>query len=218
MRSRELTSRERYIEELYASEDEGLKSIRERLVTANRWGINIGANEGKILQLLMRLLNVKKAVEIGTLFGYSTVWLARALPKEGRLYTIERDHDCVRMARKALEECGVADRVIQLEGDATEKLRKLEAEAPFDFVFIDANKSAYVEYLEWAIQNVRPGGLIVADNTLLGGGAAKGEKPDNLSTRQWTGMRRFNELVADQTRFFGTILPTTEGLTVAIRL
>lgn len=218
MRATEQTLQQKYVDHLYAEEDDCLRAIRERLVSAGRWGVNIGANEGRILQLLVRLGNVKKVVELGTLFGYSGVWLARALPADGHLWTIERDHDAIRQARKGFEECGVADRVTILEGEAKDKLASLSDQAPFDMIFIDANKSAYVEYLEWATRFVRPGGLIVADNTLLGGGAAEETKPEALSQMQWGEMRRFNSLIADKLRYFGTILPTAEGLTVAIRV
>lgn len=217
MRPAEQNPQLRYIESLYAKEDDGLRAIRDRLVTAGRWGVNIGANEGKILQILLKTTEVRNAVEIGTLFGYSAVWIARALPADGRLFTIERDSECVRMAKKAFEECGVNDRVTLLEGEAADRLAGIEAEGPFDFVFIDANKSAYVEYLDWCEKHVRPGGLIIADNTLLGGGAALSEKPENLSKRQWEGMRLFNERLADSARFDSTILPTSEGLSVAIK-
>lgn len=213
----ELNPQQKYVESLYAAEDEGLRAVHERLVTAGRWGVNISANEGRTLQLLIRLIRAEKIVEIGTLFGYSTVWMARALPDQGRLYTIERDLDCARMARKAFEECGVQNKITLLEGEAADKLKDLEDQAPFDMVFIDANKSDYVLYLDWATRFVRSGGLIVADNTLLGGGAALAEKPESLSNRQWTEMRRFNEMISDTNRYFGTILPTGEGLTVAIK-
>jgi predicted O-methyltransferase YrrM len=217
MRTSELTTRQKYIESLYAPEDAGLRAIRDRLVSANRWGVNIGGNEGKILQLLISLSGASRVVEIGTLFGYSGVWIARALPVGGRLFTIERDSECVQMARTAFEECHVVDRVTLLEGEALTVLGGLTEQGPFDLVFIDANKSAYPHYLEWAARNVRPGGLIVADNTLLGGHVAAPEKPESLSRSQYTEMRKFNELIAHDERFFGTILPTDEGLTVAIR-
>jgi predicted O-methyltransferase YrrM len=215
MRNKEITTRQKYVDSLYAAEDEGLRAVRERLVSAGRWGINIGANEGKILQLLMQISGASRVVEIGTLFGYSGVWIARALPAGGRLFTIERDRECMRMARKAFEDCGVSERVTLVEGEALEALRDLEG--PFDMVFIDANKSAYPQYLDWAALNVRRGGLIIADNTLLGGHVAENEKPEQLSRAQYVEMRKFNELIANDARFFGTILPTDEGLTVAIR-
>lgn len=218
MRPEALNPRESYIQSLYAEEDEGLKAIRDRLMTAGRWGVNIGAAEGRLMQVLIGMIGAKKVVEIGTLFGYSGVWISRALPADGRLYTIERDHDCVRMARKAFEECGVVGKTQILEGDATDKLKTLESEGPFDLVFIDANKSAYVEYLVWATANVRQGGLIVADNTLLGGVVVENEKPESCSNRQWGEMRKFNELIADRTKYDSVIVPTREGLTIARKI
>jgi predicted O-methyltransferase YrrM len=221
VRSEDLNAKEKYVQSLYAVEDAGLVEVAERLKRAGRFGVNIGANEGKILQMLMKFVGARRAVEIGTLFGYSAVWLARALPAgdaTARLWTIERDHDCVREARETFRSCGVEDRVTLLEGEAAEKLRELQSEGPFDLVFIDANKAAYMEYLEWAERNVRPGGLIVADNTFLGGGVVLKEKPDHISSRQWNEMRKFNETLGDSSRFMAMILPTHEGLSVAIRL
>ncbi|HVK61236.1 MAG TPA: O-methyltransferase [Bdellovibrionales bacterium] len=218
MRTSELSPKDKYISSLYPAEDACLEAVKERLVSADRWGINIGSNEGRMLQLFMKMAGVSKAVEIGTLFGYSGVWIARALPAGGILHTIERDHDASRMAKKAFEECGVADRVKLHEGEAIDELEKLASEGPFDMVFIDANKTSYEEYLEWATKNVRKGGLIIADNTLLGGNVIPDEKPEALSNRQYSVMRSFNQKIADSSKYFSTIVPTAEGLTVAIRL
>ena len=218
MRPIEISPTLSYIENLYASEDVVLQQIRERLVNANRWGVNIGATEGKTLQFLMRLARVEKAVEIGTLFGYSAVWMARALPANGHLYTIERDHESARQAKKAFEDAAVTDKVSLCEGEALDCLANLVSKGPFDLVFIDANKSAYVEYLDWAIANVKTGGLIIADNTLLGGHVIHAEKPESLSNRQYHGMREFNTRLANDKEFISVILPTGEGLSVAIKL
>ena len=218
MRTIDANPQEIYVEELYAPEDPGLRLIRERLVNAGRWGVNISSREGKILQIFMRLITAERVVEIGTLFGYSGVWLARALPPQGHLYTIERDHECVRMAKKAFADCKVEHQITVLEGEASVKLEELKEKGPFDLIFIDANKSAYLDYLEWSAQNLRQGGLIIADNTLLGGGVAHERKPENLSTRQWEGMRAFNRALADTSRFNSMLFPTTEGLSVAIKL
>lgn len=218
MRPPQLEETLRYIESLYAPEDQGLTALRERLTLAGRWGVNVGANEGKILQILLRLCGARKGVEIGALFGYSAVWIARALPENGRLYSIERDPECAKMARLAFEECGVSNKISLIERDAEMALEEVAPEGPFDFVFIDANKSSYVSYLEWSLTNVRSGGLIVADNTLMGGRISATEKPASLSSRQWDELRKFNELVAIDARISSsTIVPTSEGLTVAIR-
>jgi len=217
MRPNEISPTLHYVESLYASEDLVLRQIRERLVNANRWGINIGASEGKILQFLIQLGRVEKAVEIGTLFGYSAVWMARALPANGHLYTIERDHESARQAAKAFEEANLKNKITLLEGEALDVLATLAPKGPFDLVFIDANKSAYVEYLDWAILNLKPGGLVVADNTLLGGHVIHDQKPEALSNRQYHGMREFNSRLAAQESFVSMILPTAEGLSVAIK-
>jgi predicted O-methyltransferase YrrM len=217
MRPVEQSKSNAYVESLYAVEDSGLENVRKRLEDAGRWGVNIAATEGKTLQLLIKLIDAKKIVEIGTLYGYSTVWMARATTG-GHVFTIERDPICIAEAQTTFLECGIADRVTLLNGDALAELAKLSTRAPFDMVFIDANKSAYVEYLQWATANVRVGGLIVADNTLMRGKIALDEKPAELSNRQWTQMREFNSALADGKRYFSTILPTEEGLSVAIRL
>ncbi len=217
MRPIEISPTLSYIEGLYASEDVVLQQIRERLVNANRWGVNIGASEGKILQFLIQLGRVEKAVEIGTLFGYSAVWMARALPANGHLYTIERDHESARQAKKAFEDAEVHNKVSLCEGEAMDCLAGLVAKGPFDLVFIDANKSAYVEYLDWAFTNLKTGGLIIADNTLLGGHVIHAEKPESLSNRQYHGMREFNERLARSEEFVSVILPTAEGLSIAIK-
>lgn len=225
MRNDQLDSKDLYIKSLYPLKDPGLSGIEQRLRDAGRWGVNVSANEGRLLALLIRLGKVQKAVEIGTLYGYSAVWIARALPENGHLYAIERDPVCVAAAKLGFAECGVGDRVTLFEGDAELELLKIEAQLGqnatgtgcVDLVFIDANKSAYPRYLDWAERCVRPGGLIVADNVFLGGHACQEQKPSNISQAQWSGMREFNARLADPSRFTSVILPTSEGLTVAIR-
>lgn len=207
-----------YIEGLAASDDVGLQSVEARLRDAGKWGINIGPNEGRFLSLLVKMSGARRAVEIGTLYGYSTVWLARALPADGKLWTIERDPESAAAARQTFSECGVESRVTLLEGEASEKLAELSRQAPFDLVFIDANKSAYLDYLEWAEKNLRSGGLVIADNIFLGGGACLDEKPVNLSLKQWQGMREFNRRLMNGSEFTSAIVPTSEGLLVGVRV
>ncbi len=215
-----------YIEKLVAVTDPGLLAIEARLRAADRWGVNIGANEGRLLALLVQVSGAKKVVEIGTLFGYSTVWLARALPAngqpaigqtDGRVWTIERDPISAAHARQGFLDCGVAERIDLLEGEASEKLRELEsAHSPFDLVFIDANKSAYPEYLDWAERNLRVGGLVIADNVFLGGAVFYDAKPDSVSLRQWQGMREFNQRLLSGGKFTSAFVPTSEGLLVGV--
>jgi predicted O-methyltransferase YrrM len=207
-----------YIAKVFAPEDEGLQNIRKRLEAHEREGINIGPVEGKILQLLMSLIQAQKVVEVGALFGYSAVWMARALPSEGHLYTIEKEAVAAAQARQSFAECGVAERVTLLEGDWAEQLPLLESHAPFDMIFIDANKSGYAKVLDWAQQNVRVGGLIIGDNTLLFGTVCADSKPEGVSQAQWSSMRSFNQQLANQEKFRSILIPTAEGLTVALKL
>lgn len=206
-----------YIRKLYAPQDRLLQQIDRRLHEENT-AIHIGAEEGKLLQLLVRLHGVRTLVEIGTLAGYSTLWMARALPEGGHIHTINKEAAHISMARGFFSQSDVAGKITMHEGDAHDILPKLAPGGPFDMVFIDADKISYPDYLDWAEENVRKGGLIVADNTLLFGAAAQDEAPADVAPATWQAMRRFNERLADTQRYFATIIPTQEGLSVAIKL
>jgi predicted O-methyltransferase YrrM len=219
--SRHPTASLDYIRKLYAPQDALLAQIDDTLRGTDAH-INIGAEEGKLLQMLIKLHNVRTIVEIGTLAGYSAIWMARALPESGHLHTINKDPDHIRLAQRFFAASDVKNRITMLEGDAHEMLKTLTspAEAGFDMVFIDAEKTGYNDYLDWAEKNIRKGGLIVADNTLLFGDAAKDTAPEGGTTTPaaWRSMRRFNERMANPQRYFTTLIPTQEGLTVAIKL
>ncbi len=218
MRNPELDADLAYIQKVFAPEDDGLRAIRSRLRENDREGINVSPVEGKILQFLVRSFNCKKVVEVGALYGYSATWIARALPTDGKLYTLEKDSVCVEQTKRSVSECGVSDRVEVVAGDWAENLPKLSKMGPFDLVFIDANKNGYFEILQWAIANVRTGGLIIGDNTLLFGAAKHDVKPADVSNEAWTAMRAFNQTLSDPTKFMSCMLPTTEGMTLAIKL
>lgn len=218
MRNPELDADLAYIQKVFAPEDDGLRAIRSRLRENDREGINVSPVEGKILQFLVRAFNCKKIVEVGSLYGYSATWMARALPSDGKLYTLEKDEFCVEQTKRSISECGVSGRVEVVGGDWAENLPKLTSKGPFDLVFIDANKNGYFEILKWSIANVRTGGLIVGDNTLLFGAAKHDIKPADVSNEAWTAMRSFNQTLADQSKFMSCMLPTTEGMTLAIKL
>ncbi len=205
-----------YIRKLYAPQDRLLAAIDEELERRN-FSIQIGAEEGKMLQLLIKMNSVKSIVEIGTLAGYSTIWMARALPDDGVIYTINKDREHIEMAKKFFAEFERRN-IVMLEGDAHEILPSLSEKAPFDMVFIDADKISYNDYLNWAEENIRQGGLIVADNTLLFKAAASDTPPDDIAPSTWKNMRLFNERLANSERYFSIIIPTQEGLSVAIKL
>lgn len=207
-----------YIRKLYAVQDELLTSISDALQQDKNMAIHIGAEEGRILQLLIALHNTKTVVEIGTLAGYSTIWIARALPKDGHIYTINRDKKHIQMAKNSFSKCECADKITMLEGDAHLVLPTLEANAPYDMIFIDADKISYPDYLDWAEKNIKKGGLIIGDNTLLGGKAIQETPPENIAPTTWKNMREFNQRLADRSKYKATMLPTVEGLTIAIKL
>jgi len=206
-----------YIRSLYAPQDALLERI-DAALHAMGMPIHIGAEEGRLLQMLIALHGTRTIVEIGTLAGYSTLWMARALPENGHIYTIDKDPRHCAMAREFIAQSDMQERITQLEGDAHSVLAQLSAKGPFDMVFIDADKISYSDYLDWAERNIRKGGLIVADNTLLFGSMGQDAPPPDMAPTAWHNMRRFNERLANRNKYSGTIIPTQEGLSVAIKL
>lgn len=206
-----------YIRKLYAPQDALLASIDEMLVKMDIH-MHVGADEGKLLQMLITLHQARRIVEIGTLAGYSTIWMARAVPEDGHVYTINKEPEHIAMARHFFDQSDVKERITMLEGDAHELLPTLESQGPFDMVFIDADKISYNDYLNWAEKNIRPYGLIVADNTLLFDAVALDVPPASVAPATWQTMRTFNERLADPEKYFATMIPTAEGLSVAVKL
>jgi predicted O-methyltransferase YrrM len=205
-----------YIRKLYAPQDSLLASIAETLKKLDiAW--QVGPEEGKLLQLLIRLCGARRVVEIGTLAGYSTIWMARALPEGGQIFTIGKDPEHNAMAKHFFDQSDVAERITLLEGDAHLILPVLSKQAPYDMVFIDADKISYPDYLDWAEEHIRPGGLIVADNTLLFDAVALDAPPPGIAPKTWQAMRSFNERLADKNKFMSIMIPTAEGISVAIK-
>ncbi len=207
-----------YIRSTFAPEDEILQDAKARLSAHDNHlvGIQVGAEEGKLLQFLIKLAGVKTIVEIGSLAGYSTVWMARAVGEEGVVHAINKDTAHYELLCETVEKSGL--NIQPHLGDATDVLQQLEPQAPFDMVFIDADKGGYAGYLDWAEKHVRKGGLIVGDNTLLFGHVIAEQKPEGTSQKAWEGMREFNERLADESRYESILIPTAEGLTVARKL
>ncbi len=168
--------------------------------------IGVAPNQGKLLMLLARMQGARAILEIGTLGGYSAIWLARGLAPGGRLITLELDANYAAVARRNITQAGLGDRVELRVGPALDSLRQLEAEGcePFDLVFIDANKDGYPAYFEWALKLSRPGTLIIADNVVRNGAVidSADEDPNVI------GVRRFYELVANESRVDATAIQT----------
>lgn len=187
-------------------------ALRDAFEAPSRHGmpeIQLGPAEGRLLELLLRLNGARRVVEIGTLAGYSAIWMARALPPGGRLWTIEADPEHAAVAREVFRRAGVADRVTLVEGDAIEALPKLSDSGPFCAVFIDADKARYDRYGRWATKNLRQGGLLIGDNAYLFGSVLE-------ETEAADAMRRFHREMAQH--YLSLCVPTPDGLAVGLRV
>lgn len=203
---------QRYIEELFAVEDSVLARVRARHGEADLPPIHISPDEGKLLHVLLRAAGARTVLEIGSLAGYSGIWLARALPPEGRLTTIEKDARHAALARQAYTEAGVAQQVQLIEGDAREVLRTL---APgFDAVFVDADKEPMAEYFRESVRLLRVGGLLLADNAFFHGAVVD---PSDRSA-QAEGVRAFNRLAATDARVVSAVIPIRDGVVVGVKV
>jgi predicted O-methyltransferase YrrM len=168
--------------------------------------IQVSPAQGKFLQLLAQSMGARRILEVGTLGGYSTLWMARALPADGKLVTLEFDPKHAEVARANIKQAALPPLIEVRVGDAKQTLPALAAEggAPFDLIFIDADKSGYPEYFKWALKLSRPGTVIIADNVVRNGGVADAASTD-VSV---LGVRRMNELVAAEPRVSATAIQT----------
>jgi predicted O-methyltransferase YrrM len=200
------TAVDRYITDILVRDDASLEAALRRSEEAGLPPIHVAPNQGKFLQLLALSLNARRILEVGTLGGYSTIWLARALPAGGRLVTMEFDSKHAEVARANLDHAGLAGVTEERVGSAVDLLPKLHAEggSPFDLIFIDANKNGYPEYFAWALKLSRKGTVIIADNVVRKGGVIDSSSTDaNVQ-----GVRRMNEIVAGEPRVSATAIQT----------
>jgi len=206
-----------YLEKLMAADEGFAGHVLEVMAARNIGEPRISAAEGRILETLVRAIGAKKAVEIGSLAGYSGHWIARGMPEGGRLYTLEKDPSYVSAAKECFENSNLSRKVTVLEGTALENLKTLSKLAPFDFCFIDADEENYPAYLRWAALNLRAGGMAVASGAFLEGKVCLegGEPADNARARA---MREFFHVLFDGDRFVSAaVIPTGEGLAIGIR-
>jgi predicted O-methyltransferase YrrM len=200
---------DRYISEMLVPSDPLLDAALRDSSAAGLPEIHVSPNQGKLLQLLAQSHGARRILEIGTLGGYSTLWLARALPEGGRLVTLEYDPRHAEVARVNLARAGFSGTVDIRVGRAQDTLPQLASEAagPFDVVFIDADKQGYPEYFTWALRLTRKGSLIIADNVVRNGAVADGSSADSAVL----GVRRMNELVSREPRVSATAIQTVGG-------
>lgn len=208
-----------YIEQSLIPADPILDAALEASETAGLPTINVAANQGKLLMLLARMSGARRILEIGTLGGYSTIWLARALPADGRLVTLEYEPRHAEVARRNIAKAGFAEMVELRVGAALDSLAALEAEGeePFDLVFIDADKPNNAAYLGWALRFSRVGTVIIADNVVRDGKVIEADHPD----ARVQGVRATYDWFAGEPRVTATAVQTVgakgyDGLAIAL--
>ncbi|BDG02639.1 O-methyltransferase [Anaeromyxobacter oryzae] len=206
-----------WTEAVYRPEDDVLRQIRERSVAAGLPPIQVGKMDALHLEVIARVSGARKAVEIGTLGGYSGVCLLRGMGSGGFLHTFELDPGRADLARRSFEHAGLADQVRVHVGPAAERLRGIEPDGPFDLVFVDADKAGYPGYLAWAEQHLRVGGVLLADNT-FGFGHVHEDEPEGEDPGAMAALRRFSDRLARGGRFRATMLPTAEGMSLAVKI
>lgn len=202
----------RYVAEQFAPEDQLLRELRSAMAERGLPEIYISADEGRLLQVLLRAVGARRVVELGTLGGYSAIWMARALPEDGELISVEREAAYAQLARQYIKRAGLADRVRVLEGEAARIIAQLAERGPYDAVFIDADKESYPLYLDWCLSNVRPGGLVIADNAFREGDVVN----DDTDDPQVLGIQELNRRMARDERLTSIIVPTRDGVAIGL--
>ena len=197
-----------YLDNVHAAHDPELEAAFAAPEREGIPAIMVAPSEGKLLELLLRMVGAERVVEIGTLAGYSAIRMAAALPAHGKLWTIEYDPKHAEIARSNIQAAGCGDRVEVVVGSAREILPTLEPHGPFDAVFVDADKESYDHYGAWAAANLRAGGLLLGDNAYLFGDLLD----DKDSARA---MRRFHEQTAGA--FDSVCITTPDGLLLGIK-
>ena len=202
-----------YIVSLFAPEDELLGALREE---ADRTGLPptaISADAGRFLQVLLRSIGARRVLEVGTLGGYSAIWMARALPPGGVVVTLEREERHAVFARRYVARAGLASAVDVRQGRALDILPSLDGEE-FDLVYLDADRAPIATYFDWAMRLVRLGGVIAAHNVLLGGRVA--EQASRTDDEDLRAVRAFNMRIAGDRRVTSILLPAYDGFLVAV--
>ena len=198
-------------------DDDVLSQVLENNKRAGLPEHDVAANQGQLLALFVRMTQARRILEIGTLGAYSSIWMARALPPDGKLITLEADPTHADVARQNIRLAGLNDRIELIEGPALNSLENFGDVPPFDLIFIDADKPNNPGYLEWALHYSRPGTVIIGDNVVRDGEVINGQSDD----ARVLGVRRFIEMIGDNPRLTATALQTVgvkgwDGFTLAI--
>ena len=208
-----------YISELLAPEDKVLQETIKSLDDAEMPQISVTANQGKFLQVIALMCNAKRVLELGTLGGYSTIWLARSIPDDGKIVTVEFDPRHANVAKQNIESAGLSGKVDLRIGKAMDVMLELKKanEEPFDLIFIDADKPPYAEYFEMALSLSRSGTVIICDNVIREGKVLDEHSDDD----RVVGVQRFNKMLGSNQLVTATILQTVgvkeyDGMAIAV--
>lgn len=219
MNQEQWTAVDLYINQMLVPSDAALEAAIEASEKAKLPAIAVTANQGKLLHILARLVNARNVLEIGTLGGYSTIWLARALPPRGRVITLEIDPKHAEVATANVSRAKLGKSVEVRLGPALDSMKKLakEKRKPFDLIFIDADKSNIPDYFKWSLKLSRPGSVIVVDNVVRKGAVLDAGSSD----ADVQGVRRFNEVLAKEKRVTATTIQTVgskgyDGFTIVL--
>ncbi|HEY3251329.1 MAG TPA: O-methyltransferase [Ignavibacteria bacterium] len=198
-----------YIASTFAEEDDILKMVVKDAESKNFPMIQVSPDLGKLLYLLIKIIKAKNILEIGTLAGYSSIWLARALPEEGKLITLEVSNEHAETAKGNFTKAGLNNKIDLISGNAMESLNRLKNEK-FDFVFIDADKTGYPHYFDFVISMMNKGGIIAADNALRKGRVILKDSDEGTEA-----IKIYNKKVAADSRVESLLIPISDGLTVS---
>jgi predicted O-methyltransferase YrrM len=211
-----MSSREEvYIKELCCAQDAAFSEMGDLLLDDSMLDVQLDTINARLINIIVQLIRPKRAVELGTLFGYSAIWIAKALPSDSILYTIDKNSNNLEVANKIFHSFDLQDKICPIHGNALEELAKLDGS--FDMVFIDADKKNYCKYLDWAETNIKKGGFIISDNTLSFGKVNVTQRPSDQYLGSWNAVREFNVRLADDAKYNSIILPIAKGLTLALK-
>ena len=207
-----------YIEKMAGSETDLMNEARKNSEILGLEAISISSAEAHIIKFHLLGINALKVIEIGTLTGLSALHILDALPQGGLLITLEKSQDHATLAKKVLQHEISANRCRLVVGDAREKLPEIKSEGPFDAVFIDGNKAAYLDYFDWALENTRVNGLIFVDNVFLSGAVWDGETTQKFSEKQIQVVQQMNQKAFSIKNLSSVIIPTEEGLLISRKI
>ena len=220
-----MNKKNKYYNETFGKEDFILQSIRHQAKQDGLEFMQLDPADAHILQFLTQLSKTQNAVEIGGLYGYSTLHIARGLSSDGKLFSLDMDKKRQQQSQKLLSKDSCFSKIKWIHGDAHETLKTLNDQAPFDLIFIDADKSGYWNYLQWAQENLKKGGLVVADNTFLFDTLFTDEpelsplrKKHSVSLQSIKALTDFNRQITSTSFWKGAMIPTENGMGVAIKI